>query len=500
MNVIRSHAPKIMAPSANSGPSGSPISTATGTASIAKYDSRLTRSHNVTSRSFFIATVYALVVAAIPARGDFAFPSVRVDWGTTPPTSCRPVEIFVDTDADTDGAVCICKAVDTWKCGTAGTVAHASTHENGGADEISVTGLSGALADPQKAGSLDDANDTEIDTTDTPGDGDILKYDLASDKARWAAASAGSFTNLDTDYGDETVTSSWNLGGALLELPNSTAPTGTDCDDAAEAGRVHVDTNATTGQQVYVCEGAAGWVQQGGDPTASAPYGDYDPDNPPGSGLDAACSDEFAGGSSTGTWRWGNQGSAALTLGAGAALLTGDGNTSQRRTRWCTPSAGSWVYTASMSHTYTDTSTTRERCGISVLLTGSEATPTLVHSVSSDFPTTSTASATWGSDNDYDEAAGGALVATLAPAGAFTQAAAGAGVCFQARYDAAADTLRGCYAPDCLNWRCGTAAGSITTDPVSVGFFVIEHSVCAVSWTRLCTSGACMSAPFPAGE
>jgi hypothetical protein len=142
--------------------------------------------------------------------------------------------------------------------------AHAGSHEDAGGDELSVAGLSGALADPQLASALDDANDTAIDTVDTPADGDVLKYDLAADLARWAPGTAAGFTSLDADYGDETVTSAWNLSGALLELPNSTAPTGTDCDDAAEAGRVHVDTDAPTGQQLYACEGAAGWVQQGG--------------------------------------------------------------------------------------------------------------------------------------------------------------------------------------------------------------------------------------------
>src|SRR3990167_273485 len=37
----------------------------------------------------------------------------------------------------------------------------------------------------------------------------------------------------------------------------------TDCDATSEAGRVFIDTNATTGQQFYVCEGASGWALQG---------------------------------------------------------------------------------------------------------------------------------------------------------------------------------------------------------------------------------------------
>lgn len=420
-----------------------------------------------------------LALAALPARADFAFPSVRVDWGTTPPTSCRPVEIFVDTDADTDGAVCICRAVDTWKCGPTADYeeeAHAAEHAENGADELLAEALGTACSD-----------------------GEILKAN-ASGGVICGTAGSASFTTLDADYGDETVTSTWNLGGALLELPNSTAPTGTDCDDAAEAGRVHIDTNAGSGQQVYVCEGVTGWVQQGGDPTGNAPYGDYDPDNPPASGLDAACSDEFLPSGSTGTWRWGNQGSATLTLGAGAALLVGDGNTTEKRVRWCTVPVGSWVYTVKLSHIHDGSAATRERCGLAMLRTGTEGTPTLIDTVFSDFPSTTTAQILWATDDNYNEASGASVVATLQPTTAGNMFAAGIGMCFQMRYDTTANTLQGCYAADCVNWRCAAAVGSITADPVSLGFFVIENSTCAVRWTRLCTSGACMSAPFPPGE
>lgn len=48
-----------------------------------------------------------------------------------------------------------------------------------------------------------------------------------------------------------------------LKLPNSTTPPTTDCDSAGEAGRIYYDTNATSGQRIFGCEGVSGWVLQG---------------------------------------------------------------------------------------------------------------------------------------------------------------------------------------------------------------------------------------------
>lgn len=49
----------------------------------------------------------------------------------------------------------------------------------------------------------------------------------------------------------------------ILPIPSSATPPTTDCDEAREAGRIYMDTNATTGQRIYGCEGATGWVLQG---------------------------------------------------------------------------------------------------------------------------------------------------------------------------------------------------------------------------------------------
>jgi len=80
---------------------------------------------------------------------------------------------------------------------------HSARHENGGSDEINVTGLSGELADPQppKAhanthgyGANDALTVTHqmLDTTNSPSDGQVLSYEAANAKMEWVDQSGGS--------------------------------------------------------------------------------------------------------------------------------------------------------------------------------------------------------------------------------------------------------------------------------------------------------------------
>jgi hypothetical protein len=46
-------------------------------------------------------------------------------------------------------------------------------------------------------------------------------------------------------------------------LPHSATPISADCDADNERGRIYIDTDATSGRQLYVCEGLSGWVLQG---------------------------------------------------------------------------------------------------------------------------------------------------------------------------------------------------------------------------------------------
>lgn len=65
------------------------------------------------------------------------------------------------------------------------------------------------------------------------------------------------------EINDMWVDGTADFGDAIVELPNTTSCVSTQCDAAGEAGRICVDTDATSGQRVYVCEGVSGWVVQG---------------------------------------------------------------------------------------------------------------------------------------------------------------------------------------------------------------------------------------------
>lgn len=77
----------------------------------------------------------------------------------------------------------------------------------------------------------------------------------------------------DLESADLDITGSWNFSAGKLMNPKGTTLPTTDCDAANEAGRIFIDTDATTGQQLYVCEGLAGWVLSSGSGTGGSSAG-----------------------------------------------------------------------------------------------------------------------------------------------------------------------------------------------------------------------------------
>lgn len=90
--------------------------------------------------------------------------------------------------------------------------------------------------------------------------------------AEWREVSGGgaSFTDLDTDYGNETITSDFDFGGGTLQIPNSTTLPGT-----CEVGDAYMDTDATSGQRLYLCESANTWALQGDGGGGGSDRGTY---------------------------------------------------------------------------------------------------------------------------------------------------------------------------------------------------------------------------------
>lgn len=111
------------------------------------------------------------------------------------------------------------------------------------------------------------------------------------------------FTDLDTDYGNETISSDFDFNGGTLELPNSTSLPGS-CD----VGDMYMDTDATSGARFFLCENTNTWVAQVG--SAFPGFTDIDTDY----GNENVTSDwQFTGASSTGAF-----GAYDVTIGDGA--------------------------------------------------------------------------------------------------------------------------------------------------------------------------------------
>jgi hypothetical protein len=113
---------------------------------------------------------------------------------------------------------------------------HASEHAENAADEILAENLGTACAA-----------------------GEPLEGDGTGGWVCGTDAGTGSFTSIDVDYGNETITSDMDIGGGTLQVPNSNTLPGT-----CEVGDIYMDTDATTGQRLYLCESSNTLVQQGG--------------------------------------------------------------------------------------------------------------------------------------------------------------------------------------------------------------------------------------------
>ena len=120
---------------------------------------------------------------------------------------------------------------------------------------------------------LDEAQTLSSKTLTTPTIGDFTNATHAH-----AAAASGGTVDIDSlagvsswatavtkDTADLTLVGGIELdleGGATeghIRLPQSITPPATDCDVAAEAGRLYQDTDADTDGSVFFCRGATGW-------------------------------------------------------------------------------------------------------------------------------------------------------------------------------------------------------------------------------------------------
>jgi hypothetical protein len=176
------------------------------------------------------------------------------------------------------------------------------------------------------------AADDEIAISDTSG-GDLNRATITQLSTTIVSEGLG-FTDLDTDYGNETITSDFDFGGGTLQVPNSATLPGT-----CEVGDTYMDTDATSGQRWYLCESADSWVSQ------SSGFTDLDTDY----GNETITSDFDFGG---GTVQVPNSTSLPGTCEVGDSYMDTDA-TSGRRWYLC-ESANSWVAQGTVAPTALD--------------------------------------------------------------------------------------------------------------------------------------------------
>lgn len=157
---------------------------------------------------------------------------------------------FADQAITTDAAAGRL-AFQTTSTTAGGSPATRMTIRNDGKIGIMTTGPDVALEINSSAGS-------NLRLTYNDADGSATNY------SDFAMSSGGDLTIVasggDISLGDENLsgTGIYDLGGATLEVPNSTSLPGT-----CTVGQVYMDTDATTGQRIYACESSNTWALQG---------------------------------------------------------------------------------------------------------------------------------------------------------------------------------------------------------------------------------------------
>jgi hypothetical protein len=115
-----------------------------------------------------------------------------------------------------------------------------------------------------------DVGDMYMDSDATSGE----RFFLCESTDTWVTQGGGaSFTDLDTDYGDEVITSDYSFATGTLEIPNSNTLPGT-CD----VGDTYMDSDAASGAMLFLCESTNTWVAQGsgvGSGTGGGQYYDH---------------------------------------------------------------------------------------------------------------------------------------------------------------------------------------------------------------------------------
>ena len=190
----------------------------------------------------------------------------RLAQSTLPPSaacdaSAEAGRLYFDTDADTDGSVFVCRGLSGWKdidddgghgdgtnCSAGfyplGVDANGNAQSCTADDDIPETGDFGNAFDLDANGDV--INDSHLHDVDS----------TVSGWGGWAAAVTKTSQAINI-WGTEVNYE--NAVEGFPRLAQSATPPATECDAAAEAGRLYFDTDADVTGAVYVCTGAGGW-------------------------------------------------------------------------------------------------------------------------------------------------------------------------------------------------------------------------------------------------
>lgn len=144
----------------------------------------------------------------------------------------------------------------------------------GGTDKV--TNLDADLLDGEEASAFADASHVHVGSDITSGEvGDSYIPSAITRDTEWDTAAEINSATTDDDFvtltgaatlssGTKTLTAKLDAGGGTIEVPNSTTLPAT-----CAVGDLYMDTDATSGQRLYLCESANTWVVQGDGPPGS---------------------------------------------------------------------------------------------------------------------------------------------------------------------------------------------------------------------------------------
>lgn len=223
----------------------------------------------------------------------------------------------------------------------------------------------------------------------------------------------------------------------------------------------------------------------GGGGDANAPYGEYDPDNPPS--TCSAC-EEWTGDTENLTWRWGNQQTCLIgaNLDWGELTMSGAFSGQQECVRWTTMSDPESDWTATTKCAMAETGSLDHTCGLVLLVEGSEATPTELLMIDH------TANLIHYHNRDSYTDSAGSPSGTLHSSSNFI-VDGGHAVWYQMRYDASTNVLTMLASSDGMHWWWSDTT-TLSDHPTSSIGFGIGCSSCTseayVDYFRIRTDSA----------